>query len=216
MIRLTRVPLPPDLEAACVERANALRDLLARGAEPAAALLSAYRDPDLKRHLISEVNGKCMYCESKISHVYFGDIEHIRPKSAFPAERLDVSNLGLACAVCNGKKGDYWDATDSVLNPYVDVPAEEVMMLGFLLARRPGRTRARVTIEKLELNRPALLERRRERVELLQALADQYVQTPDGPVRELIKGELLRQAGPGSEYALVVQAYIEAACGLTI
>lgn len=216
MIRLQRVPLPTTLSESCATRAAELKAIVASGGEPPESLLNAYRDPELKRHLLLEGYGKCMYCESKITHVYFGDVEHLRPKSQFPSERLDVSNLGLACAICNNKKGEYWDDIAPVLNPFVDTPSDEVMMLGFLLVRRPGRSRARVTIEKLELNRPALLERRRERIELLQPLADQYVVAPDGPVREIIKGELVRQAGQDSEYSLVVQTYLVAACGINL
>jgi hypothetical protein len=89
-----------------------------------------------------------------------------------------------------------------------------MLALGYWLARRPGRNRARLTIEQLDLNRPALLERRKERIELLQLLADQYIQEPPGGVKDLLRNELCRQAGKEGEYAMIVRTYLEAACEL--
>ncbi len=194
------------------ERDNRLRQHLIQGTEPPQALLNAYRDPELKQHLVQEAHGKCVYCESKITHVYFGDVEHIKPKSAFPNERLNVANLVLACAVCNNAKSEFWDDETPFLNPYLDDPTEEVLALGFMVAHRPGHGRARLSISKLGLNRPALVERRKERVELLQSLADQYVLTPAGAIKDIIRTELCQHAKDSGEYAFIVRAYIKAAC----
>ncbi|MGH9544309.1 MAG: HNH endonuclease [Terriglobales bacterium] len=174
-------------------------------------MLDSYRDPVLKGHLVLEAYGKCVYCESKITHLYFGDIEHIKPKSQFPAERLDVGNLALACAVCNNSKGNCWDDAVPLLNPYLDDPATELLALGYLVVRRPGHVRARVTIETLQLNRPELIERRKERIEMLQPLADQYAESQIASVKELLRIELCRYASDAAEYAFIVRAYLEAA-----
>jgi 5-methylcytosine-specific restriction endonuclease McrA len=214
MIKLTRRDMPPELQIRTVERGARLRELLQNGEDPPRALLDSYRDPELKAHLVDEAHGKCIYCESKITHVYFGDIEHLKPKSVFPAERLDPVNLAFACALCNNAKGDFWDEATPLLNPYIDEPDQEMLALGYLIARRPGRNRARLTIEQLELNRQALLERRKERIELLQSLTDQYMLEPPGRVKDLLRNELCRQAGDEGEYAMIVRAYLEAACNL--
>lgn len=198
------------------ERVDELHASLNAGQTPVTAVLESYRYAPLKQHLILEANGKCIYCESKITHLYYGDVEHIRPKSIFPGERLNVDNLALACALCNNAKGNYWDENYPLLNPYIDSPLDEVMALGFLISRRPGKDRARITIERLELNRTALLERRRERIELLQPLADQYAATPEGALKELLRKELLRQAGDDSEYSMIVRSYLQAACGIIV
>lgn len=214
MIKLTRKSLTPELQEQVEARVTRLRDCLANGENPPDALLNAYRDPAVKQHLVTEASGKCIYCESKITHVYFGDIEHIKPKSVFLTERLSIENLGLACALCNNAKGNFWDGDTPLLNPYVDDPGAELLAFGFMIARRPGKDRARLTIEKLDLNRHALVERRKERIELLQALADQFSLAPEGAIKEVIRTELTRQAGDDSEYAFVVRAYLEAACDL--
>ncbi len=214
MIKLTRRVLAPALHAKIEERVEMLRAHIANGENPPETLLNAYRDPEVKQHLVVEAYGKCMYCESKITHVYFGDVEHIKPKSLFPEDRLSIENLGLACALCNNAKGDFWDAATPLLNPYEDNPTVELLAFGYMIVRRPGKDRARVSIEQLGLNRQALLERRKERIELLQPLVDQFSLTPEGAVKKLIQGELTRQAGSDGEYALVVRAFLEAACGL--
>jgi len=216
MIKLTRNLPTAELEAKVAERVNRFNQLLDEGNEPTNALLSAYRNPEVKEHLIAEANGKCIYCESKITHVYFGDIEHLKPKAIFPRERLDLSNLALACAKCNNAKSDYWDQHLPLLNPYEDDPDDHLIALGYLIARRPGKDRARITIEQLQLNRQALLERRKERIELLLPLADQFACAPEGPLKQLLKQELLRQAENNAEYAMVVRAFLKAACNLEL
>ena len=214
MIKVSRKPLDQDLGDRVTERSAQLLACLDSGGTPTAALLDSYRYAPLKHHLVAEANGKCIYCESKITHLYYGDIEHIKPKALFPRERLTIDNLGLACALCNNAKSDFWDNTHPLLNPYVDSPTDEVLALGFMVARKPGRDRARLTIDKIDLNRPALLERRKERIELLQPLADQYAVAPDGALKDLLRNELCRQAGDDAEYAMVVKAFLLAACGI--
>jgi 5-methylcytosine-specific restriction endonuclease McrA len=210
-----RITLPQPLADVCTERERELCEILDRGDTPPTSLLDKYRDPPLKAHLVAEVSGKCMYCESNVTHVYYGDVEHIRPKTKFPRERLTVSNLGFVCALCNNAKGDFWDDSTPLLNPYIDDPEAELLALGYSIARRPGRVRARLTIEKLDLNRLALVERRRERIQMLEELADQYVACPPGVIRELLETELLRHAAASGEFAFTVRAYLEAACGLS-
>jgi hypothetical protein len=52
--------------------------------------------------------GKCAYCESQITVVTYGAIEHFYPKARYPDKTFEWSNLLLSCDVCNdaGHKGD--------------------------------------------------------------------------------------------------------------
>lgn len=76
----------------------------------------AYKEQDIKEALIKLFNGKCAYCESKILHIYPGDVEHFRPKSLIkylPNDKIkelkpgyywlaaNWNNLLLACKNCN-------------------------------------------------------------------------------------------------------------------
>ncbi len=44
--------------------------ILAVGGEVPTALARMHRDPEVKQLLRRETSEKCVYCESKISHVY--------------------------------------------------------------------------------------------------------------------------------------------------
>jgi len=74
---------------------------------------SIYGAKSVKNALIKAQHGKCAFCESKILHVDFGDVEHFRPKGGWKqAESDDLtqpgyywlayewSNLFLSCAIC--------------------------------------------------------------------------------------------------------------------
>jgi len=73
-----------------------------------------YGDKTVKEALILAQHDKCFLCESKITHIDYGDVEYFRPKKAFrqsDEESLtypgyywlayDWKNLFLACTLCN-------------------------------------------------------------------------------------------------------------------
>lgn len=72
---------------------------------------SAYKDNDVRETLIEMFHSKCAYCESKITAIYNGDIEHFRPKGEIqnvtPSKpgyfwlASDWENLLFACPFCN-------------------------------------------------------------------------------------------------------------------
>ena len=74
-------------------------------------------------------HGKCAYCESKISHVDYGHIEHFKPKSRFPDLTFEWTNLLLSCPICNGSeyKSDRFPLETEggpLVNPCDELPAE--------------------------------------------------------------------------------------------
>ncbi len=73
-----------------------------------------YGGKTVKEALIKAQHDKCFLCESKITHIDYGDVEHFRPKKAFQQnakENLtfpgyywlayDWKNLFLVCKICN-------------------------------------------------------------------------------------------------------------------
>lgn len=73
-----------------------------------------YGHKTVKEALIKAQHDKCFLCESKITHITFGDVEHFRPKAAYrqsvkePLQKpgyywlaYEWSNLFLACQLCN-------------------------------------------------------------------------------------------------------------------
>lgn len=116
MIRIRKPVEPPAILA---ERGAATREadceLVAEGR---AAELSfdakIYGAAEVKDALIAAQHGKCCFCESKIRHISYGDVEHFRPKKAvcqspeLPLERpgyywlaYDWTNMVLSCQLCN-------------------------------------------------------------------------------------------------------------------
>jgi hypothetical protein len=75
-----------------------------------------YGHKTVKDALKHAQHDKCFLCESKITHIAYGDVEHFRPKAAYCQSAQDTlhqpgyywlayewSNLFLACQLCNQK-----------------------------------------------------------------------------------------------------------------
>jgi hypothetical protein len=87
---------------------------------------AVYGHTEVKAALRIAQHDKCGFCESKVSHVAFGDVEHFRPKSAVrsrPGEALispgyfwlayEWENLMFACECCNRRhKGNLFPLFD--------------------------------------------------------------------------------------------------------
>ncbi|WP_285769116.1 hypothetical protein [Peribacillus sp. SI8-4] len=80
---------------------------------------SLYSKPEVKEALRTLFNHKCAYCESRVSHIDHGDVEHWRPKGGVTGQSghkgyywlaSEWDNLLLACSICNGKgyKGNHF------------------------------------------------------------------------------------------------------------
>ncbi len=149
----------------------------------------------LKRHLIELFRGKCAYCESRLLHVTWGDVEHYRPKKAVaedPAHggyywlAYDLRNLLLACPRCNGAKmnqfpvrgrracapEDIEQEKPLLLNPYHDDPRHHLRFYtgrdGELWGDVEGVSEeGRVTVRICNLRREELISQRRKAQELV-------------------------------------------------
>ena len=73
-----------------------------------------YAHKSIKEKLLNIQHDKCCFCEAKISHIAYGDVEHFRPKAAYSRHINDVlqypgyywlayawENLFLSCQLCN-------------------------------------------------------------------------------------------------------------------
>jgi uncharacterized protein (TIGR02646 family) len=76
--------------------------------------IGRYKHPEVKTALVQLFHGKCAYCESKITAVTYGEIEHFHPKSRYPKHTFDWHNLMLSCNICNdkGHKGERFPLND--------------------------------------------------------------------------------------------------------
>ncbi|WP_395375109.1 HNH endonuclease [Marinicella sp. W31] len=133
----------------------------------------SYRD--YKLSLRKEADAKCVYCATHENSLGGSDsfhVEHYKPKSNPRFTRLekDYYNLFYACAICNRFKSNDWPndpASDLSIASYPDPNATnyndifEVDEKGFLGSKFIA---SKYMIEKMVLNRPQLINLRREEI----------------------------------------------------
>lgn len=170
-----------------------------------------YNHEDIKQALMLETHCKCAYCESKIPHISFSDIEHILPKCKRPDLYVDWNNLTLACEICNRtNKNDYYNPNDPLINPNAESPEDSILALGAFIFKRPGNRKGEITISILKLNRTPLIEKRAERLKAIELLVDKYVNETNPEYKSILKDELLKEASVETEYSFIVSSYLKA------
>jgi uncharacterized protein (TIGR02646 family) len=200
MIKLEKLPKPTVLQDFEVAWTAEYLVYKAGGPAPAAAA-TRYRHADIKLALRSETNDKCAYCESTVTQVYPGDTEHILPKSVRPDLIVEWTNLAFVCAQCNREKADYFSDVDPLINPYVDRPEQHLRFIGPLCLEVPGDRMGMTAVLRLKLGRPALIERRKERLEYLQSLLNVWAMMGDGPTKETVAAVIRDEAGRHKPYS---------------
>ena len=164
-----------------------------------------------KDALINASFGKCMYCESKILHVYYGDVEHIKPKSKFPELKYEWDNIGYVCAKCNGAKGDKYFEDTPFINPYIEDPESHVVPIGAFLYPKKGSERGEITIREIALNENvALVEKRQERIDEVNKAITASFRTKNKALKDLAIEELKKEAEPNKEYSLFIKYLFKA------
>ena len=152
-----------------------------------------------------------MYCESKIIHIDFGDVEHIKPKAEdkFPELEFEWTNLGLVCGKCNNKKRDKFFIEAPFVDPYMEDPEDHMMALGAMLAQKNGSARGEITISEIELNRPELLEKRFERMNAILVALNAAHRTQVDTLKQSALAELEKEALPDKEFSLIVKTVLK-------
>lgn len=174
-----------------------------------------YGHSDVKAALNQLFLGKCAYCESKITHVDYGHIEHFRPKRG-PRARPDLTfewtNLFLACGKCNGAefKGDKFpepqqggppvNPCDDDPNEHLDFHYDPIAQLASVYALT---RRGEITESLFGLNRRELRTYRSQVVRKLVALARLAQADPEA-------AELLQSATQSdAEYAAFARTLVK-------
>ena len=114
MIRIRKSKLPSVLKTQGPAAIAKLKALVRSGKSPLPFDKSLYAHNEVKVALRRAQHDKCAFCESKIMHIGFGDVEHYRPKAAvrqgeedelqYPGYywlAYDWTNLFLSCQLCN-------------------------------------------------------------------------------------------------------------------
>lgn len=170
-----------------------------------------YKHPDNKAALASASNDKCMYCESKISHIDFAHVEHIKPKATdkYPELAYVWENLGYSCPKCNNKKSDKYHADTPYIDPYSEQPGEHLFPYGALYFQRNGSERGELTIRDTGLNRPALVEKRMSKIQDVEKALNSAFRTTNIALRQAAIAELKNEAMPDKEYSLCVSSFLQ-------
>lgn len=176
MIKVQRSPKPTVLEKNTAEWTRKL--LAATSTKDKNRAENKYRHKQIKDALVILFHGKCAYCESKITHIDYGHIEHFKPKShnAYRSLTFEWTNLLLACGVCNGAEhkgtkfpstaegGPFINPCDDEPNDHFDFVYDTVAKLATVVGKT---TRGTSTETLIGLNRYNLREQRSKQVQRL-------------------------------------------------
>ena len=209
MIKLEKGEEPEVLTRNALHWTNVVVGKIDAGETPTKTERSRYNHADVKQALIAETHGKCAYCESKLRHVSYGDIEHVVPKSDDPSKWFSWPNLTLACDVCNTNKSNSSVDEETFVDPYNVDPEEQFWHWGPMMRPRPGCDAAALTERLLHLNRPELVERRAERQAGLLRLVDLAERCGNEELKRLLWEEIGLEAEAHNEYAALSRATIE-------
>ena len=146
MIRIHKGPIPNSLAQNATTWTEELLALLAAREEVPDQVWTRYNQPDVKQQATSDSHSKCTYCESKITHIDFGDLEHVRPKKRFPNTTHEWNNLVLACAKCNSKRETRYDENIPPVNPALEDPGTFFVAHGHFIWPAPANGPGQETI----------------------------------------------------------------------
>lgn len=206
MIRVRRGVSPPILVANARAWTRELLNLIARGATISSAIWNRYNSPQTKAAVVRDAFGKCIYCETKVLHNSFGDIEHLKPKKRFSELAYEWTNLGLVCTRCNNAKSDKYDEAMPPVDPFGEDPNVFFVPHGEWIWPRLANDRAQETISLVGLNRAELVLDRRKRLESIRTLAETLARTRGSHARSALADQLLEELANHSEYAFVTRS----------
>ena len=175
MIKVERTEEPEILRNNKEEWLNQLRCATSKSEKEKIA--KKYRHSQIKQALIDMLNDKCAYCESKITHIEWGHIEHYKPKSVYEELTFEWTNLLLACSICNVNKDKKFPVENDngpFINPCDDEPNDHFMFdFSNEIASVYGITpRGKTTEELLDLNRHDLRKKRTEHIKMIACIKE--------------------------------------------
>lgn len=181
-----------------------------------------YGHDSVKDALVILQNKKCCFCESRITHISYGDVEHFRPKAGFSQDEADQfhkpgyfwlaydwSNLLLSCQLCNQRyKRSFFPLKNPAkrckFNRSYSIAREEPLFINpseidpinhitFHLEIPRGKTsEGQTTIKYLGLDREDLNEMRRDTLNSLISAKNNYELAKGSPLEAPIKKKLHR------------------------
>ena len=196
-----------------------------------------YGHESVKKALIEAQHGKCAFCESRITHVQYGDVEHFRPKKGvlhgtslmrpgYYWLAYDWDNLLLACQICNQRHkrnafpllrgsvrarshlGSIAKERPLFIHPGQEDPQDEIEFRDHAPVAHNGSIRGRRTIIGLGLERRELMEERERHLEIIRHLSAARSALPQGPLRNEIDDHLRRASHDSQPYSAMVRCFL--------
>ncbi len=161
-----------------------------------------YGNKIIKEALKKAQNDKCCFCESKVSHISYGDVEHFRPKVAYKQNETDDyqypgyfwlaydwDNLMFSCQICNQRHKKNLFPLKNVskrdvknqnikyeetlfIDPTKENPEQWISFDNAFIKSRNNLEKGETTITTLGLKRNELWERRNDKYKLISSLID--------------------------------------------
>jgi len=211
MIKLDKSEEPEILTNNKEDWTQRLLDYIQAGDDVPNTLLRKYNQPEIKKSLREECHKKCIYCESKVDHISYEHIEHLKPKAEdkFPELTFEYENLGLACPICNNNKGKKYNEKTPFINPYEDNPEDHFFAYGAMIWAKNGDERAKLTRIEIALNRPELLETRRDRLKRIKGLIEEYYKAGSDGLREALLKEINKETAKDKPYSFCTSTFVE-------
>lgn len=198
-----------------------------------------YGHDTVKEALKLAQHGKCAFCESPITHVQYGDVEHFRPKKGFlRGGRLvrpgyywlayDWDNLLLACQICNQRHkrnafpllrgsrrarshlGSIAGEKPVFIDPAHEDPMNDIGFREHVPCARNRSVRGRRTIRGLGLARRDLMEVRERHLQIIRSLRDLVRVCGPSPERDRAEALLRRATRDDAPFAAMVRAFLGA------
>jgi hypothetical protein len=107
------------------------------------------------------------------------------------------------------QKKDNFDETCSPINPYIDNPTDHFISLGTMVCHKPGNDKGQLTEFLLDLNRPELMESRKNRIDAVRPLIDQYIKETNPSLRQILKKNIEKEMEDSKPYAMCVRATVK-------
>ncbi len=209
MIQLTKLNKPQVLVDNELNWTKTIMEYVNKGEKILDSHKNKYSHKDVKTQVKLETNEKCVYCESKVTHQYPGDIEHIIPKAVYPRLTVNWSNLTFSCYWCNNHKRNYvGKKEEKLINPFIDDIPKHLHFFGPLIIHINGSKRGEITWKKIELNRQELIDRRIEKIKELQNLIDKYEREDVLALKQILLNEIKEFSDFKNEFSYACNCYL--------
>ena len=199
-----------------------------------------YGHKTVKDALIKSQHDKCCFCESKVTHISYGDVEHFRPKagvrqiSGAQLEKpgyywlaYEWSNLFFSCQLCNQrykenlfplvKPGDrarsHNDDIDIEKPIFVNPTEDAEKFVSFraeVIFAIDDNPRGKATIKALGLDRDKLNDIRKEYYDMLKVVYEVANLKPSIPASKRAKDLIERSVQSSSQYASMIRCAVKA------